>query len=203
MRIILFWTRPWLNLNKAWIPSSPYSLEIPELDTSLDEPDAITTSVSSVFLHLVSTFSDNSKLQLAASIRSHKLWCQARALLAPVSLATMMLASKLIHYFCSYSVAFRSWSSTPPDNITLTSANRKAYQFLSDFQTGVGGAAYASLDTEQLNYHLRVALVDTLSLWLILREALSLCLKCVIYFSRFVTFWTMLFPNELGTQLVF
>ena len=54
-------------LNKAWIPSSPI-LEIPELDTSLDEPDAITTSVSSVFLHLVSTFSDNSKLQLAASI---------------------------------------------------------------------------------------------------------------------------------------
>ena len=78
-----------------------------------------------------------------------------------MSLATMMLASKMIHYFCSYSLAFRSWSSTPPDNITLTSANRKAYQFLSDFQTGVGGAAYASLDTEQLISHLRVALVDT------------------------------------------
>ena len=41
----------------------------PELDTSLDEPDAITSSsVSSGFLCSVSTLSDNSKLQLAPSI---------------------------------------------------------------------------------------------------------------------------------------
>ena len=65
------------------------SLETPVLDTSLEEPDAITSSVSSGFLCLVSTLSDNSKLQLAPSISTpHKLWCQARALLAPVSLAT-------------------------------------------------------------------------------------------------------------------
>ena len=44
------------------------SLETLELDTSLDEPDVITSSVSSGFLHLVSTLSDNSKLQLAPSI---------------------------------------------------------------------------------------------------------------------------------------
>ena len=75
------------------------SLETPELDTSLEEPDAITSSVSSGFLCLVSTLSDNSKPQLAPSICTHKLWCQARALLAPVSLATKMSASKLIHYF--------------------------------------------------------------------------------------------------------
>ena len=61
------------------------------LDTSLDEPDAIASSVSSGFLHLVSTLSDNSKLQLAPTIQTCKLWCQARALLAPVSLATKML----------------------------------------------------------------------------------------------------------------
>ena len=42
------------------------SVETPELDTSLDEPDTITSSVSG-FLHLVSTLSDNSKLQLAVS----------------------------------------------------------------------------------------------------------------------------------------
>ena len=36
------------------------SLETPELDTSLEEPDAITSSVSSGFLCLVSTLSDNS-----------------------------------------------------------------------------------------------------------------------------------------------
>ena len=62
-----------------------HSLETPELDTSLDEPDAIISSVSSGFLHLVITLSDNSKPQLAPSITSHKLWCQARALLAPLS----------------------------------------------------------------------------------------------------------------------
>ena len=78
------------------------SLETPELDVSLDKPDAIPCSVSSGFLCLVSSPSDNSKLQLAPIIRSHKLWCQARALLAPVPLATKMSASKLIHYFSSH-----------------------------------------------------------------------------------------------------
>ena len=83
------------------------SLETPELDASLDEPDAVTySSVSSGFLHLVSTLSDNSKPQLAPSICTHKLWCQARALLASVSLATKMSASKLICYFSSHPAAF-------------------------------------------------------------------------------------------------
>ena len=49
------------------------SIEAPELDMSLDEPDANKSSVSSGFLHWVSTISDTSKLQLASSIRSHKL----------------------------------------------------------------------------------------------------------------------------------
>ena len=98
------------------------SLETPQLDASLDEPDAITSSVSSGFLHSVSTLSDNSKPQLAPSIRSCKLWCQDRALLAPVPLATKMSASKLIHYFSSHPAAVTFWSSTPPDNITLTSS---------------------------------------------------------------------------------
>ena len=50
------------------------TLETSELDASLDELDAAPSSVSSGFLHLVSTLSDNSKLQLAPSIRSCKLW---------------------------------------------------------------------------------------------------------------------------------
>ena len=129
----------------------------------MDEPDVITSSVSSGFLHSVSTLSDNSKLQLAPSIHTHKLWCQARGLLAPVSLATKMSASKLIHYFSSHPAAFGFQASTPPDNITLNSANRKADQSLSDFQTGVGATAHATLDMEQLISCLRVALVDTLS----------------------------------------
>ena len=140
------------------------SLETPELDTSLDKPDAVTSSsVSSGFLYLVSTLSDNSKLQLAPSIRTRKLWCQARALLASVSLVTKMSASKLIHYFSSHPAAFGFWAFTSPDNISLNSDNRKADQSFSDFQIGVGATAHATFDTEQLISHLQVALVDTLS----------------------------------------
>ena len=139
------------------------SLETPDLDTSLQESDAVTSSVSSGFLHSVSTISDNSKQQLAPSIHTRKLWCQARALLTPVSLATKMSASKLIRYFSSHPAAFGFRASTAPDNISLNSANRKVDQSLSDFQTGLGATAHATLDTEQLISHLQVALVDTLS----------------------------------------
>ena len=66
------------------------SLKTQELGTYLDEPDAIMSSVFSGFLCSVSTFSGHSKFQPGPSIRSHKLWCQARALLAPVSLATKL-----------------------------------------------------------------------------------------------------------------
>ena len=138
------------------------SLETLDLDTSLQESDAITSSVSSGFLHSVSTISDNSKPQLAPSIHTCKLWCQARALLTPVSLATKMSASKLICYFSSHPAAFGFQASTPPDNISNL-GNRKVDQSLSNFQTGLGATAHATLDTEQLISHLQVALVDTLS----------------------------------------
>ena len=80
-----------------------------------------------------------------------------------MSLATKMSASKLIHYFSSHHAAFGFQASTPPGNISLNSANQKAYQFLLDFQNCVGAAAHATLDTEQLISHLWVALVETLS----------------------------------------
>ena len=101
--------------------------------------------------------------RLAPSILTCKLWCQARALLAPVCLATKKSASKLIHYFSSHPGAFGFRASSPPDNISLNSANGKVDQSLSDFQTGVGAATHATLYTEQLISHLQVALVDTLS----------------------------------------
>ena len=179
------------------------SLETPELDTSLEEADAIPSSVSSGFLHMVSTLSDNSKPQLAPSIHTHKLWCQASTLLVPVSLATKMSASKLIHYFSSHPAAFGFWASTSPDNISLNSANRKVDQSLSDFQTGLGAAAHATLDTEQLISHLQVALVDTFSSLPEAEGMLYLCLKCVNYFSGFMAFWTRMFPRELEIQHVF
>ena len=74
-----------------------------------------------------------------------------------------MSASRLICYFSSHPAAFGFWASTPLDNISSNSANRKVDQSLSDFQTGLGATAHATLDTEQLISHLQVALVDTLS----------------------------------------
>ena len=135
------------DFEQAWIPSSLIPLRhqnwfLPWMSLMLFHLQSFYGS-----LHSVSTLSDNSKPHLAPSIRSHKLWCQARALLAPVPLATKMSASKLICHFTHQPAAFGLWSSTPPDNITLTSANRKADQLLSDLQTGVGAATHATLDT--------------------------------------------------------
>ena len=125
------------------------SIETQKLDTSFDEPDVITSSVSSGFLHLVTTVSNTSKLQLAPRIRSHKLLYQTRVLLSSVSLATKISVSKLIWYLSSHPAAFGFWSSTPPYNITLNPANRKADQSLLEFQTCISAAAHATFDTEQ------------------------------------------------------
>ena len=96
-----------------------------------------------------------------------------------MSLATKMAASKLIHYFSSHPAAFVFQSSTPPNNISLTSANRKADQSLSEFQTGIGAATHAALDTEQLISHLRLPLLILFPLYPILRETLYLCPECM------------------------
>ena len=138
------------------------SIETLELETSFDDLEVI-TSFYSGFIFSVKTVSDTFKIQLAPSIRPQKLWCKARALLSPVSLATMMSASKLIQYFSNHPQAFRYWFSTPPDNITLNPANRKADQNLSEFQTGIGAAVHTTLDTELLISHTRDADVDTIS----------------------------------------
>ena len=115
-------------------------------------------------LCLVSTVSATSKPQLTLHIRSHKLWCKAKALLSPVSLATKMLASKLICYFSSHTAASGFWSSTPPDNITLNPVNRKADQSLLEFLTGISSVAHATHNTEQLISCIRVAPIDTFPL---------------------------------------
>ena len=120
-----------------------------------------------------------------------------------MSLATKMMASKLIHYFSSHPAAFGFQASTPPDNISLNSANRKVDQSLSDFQTGLGAAAHVTLDTEQLISHLQIALVDTLSS---LPEAegdvLPVSKVCELLL-RIHGIWTTLFPSELEIQHIF
>ena len=107
----------------------PSSLTIKTLKpASFDEPDNMTSSVSLGFQCLVRTVSDTYNLQLAPSIKSHKLWCQAKMLLLPVPLAGRMSASKLMHYFSSHPAAFGFKASSLPDNIALNSANKKTDQ---------------------------------------------------------------------------
>ena len=48
-----------------------------------------------------------------------------------------MSASKLTHHFSSHPAAFGFLASLPSDNITL----------ISDYQTGIGAVANATLDT--------------------------------------------------------
>ena len=58
------------------------SVNTPEPEVSFDEAD---TMFPSGFLYLVSTHSDNSRLQLAPSIKCLILWCQARAFFLLIS----------------------------------------------------------------------------------------------------------------------
>ena len=51
-----------------------YFIKTPEMDASFNEAKSVSSSVSSEFLQLVSTISDISKLQLASSIKSLKLF---------------------------------------------------------------------------------------------------------------------------------
>ena len=105
------------------------STKMPELDASFDKPD-VTSSVSSRFPCSTITVTDNSKVQLAPSTKSHKLLCQARVLLLPVQMAGKMSTSKLIHYFSSHPEAFGFKASSPPD-ITLNLAKKKTSQSFS------------------------------------------------------------------------
>ena len=66
------------------------SIETLKVEASYAEPETVASSVLSGFLHLFSTLSDNSEWQPSLSIKSHKLWCQARALLLLIQLVGRM-----------------------------------------------------------------------------------------------------------------
>ena len=118
-------------------------------------------------------------------------------------MVTKVSAFKLIHYFSSHPGAFRFQSPIPLENITLTSANWKADQSLLDLQTGVGAATHATLDTEQLISHLRVALLDTLSSLPDSEGGIIPVSEVHELLFKVHDIWTVLFPNELATPLVF
>ena len=67
--------------------------DTPKLHASFDYADVMSSSVSSIFICLAGTTSDNSRLQLAPSIKSHTFWCKTRYILLPVPQAGKMSAS--------------------------------------------------------------------------------------------------------------
>ena len=113
-----------------------------------------------------------------------------------------MSASELIFYFSGHPAAFGFSASFSPDNITWNTAYKKIDQSLSDFQTVIGAACHAILDTEELISHTRSAIVDT-------NSSLKESDGGVIPVSeehelpQFLTFWTMLCLNGLLIQLTF
>ena len=74
-----------------------------------------------------------------------------------------MSASALICYCSGYPAVFGFWASLSTDNFTLMPTNKVTDQSLCNFQTGIGAAAHAFLDTEHLISHARTALVDTVA----------------------------------------
>ena len=68
-----------------------------ELDAFFDKPDVMTSSVSSGFPCLVSTISDNSKLQISPGIKSGKLWCQVRMLILSGAQNVSLLVDSLLY----------------------------------------------------------------------------------------------------------
>ena len=180
------------------------SLETLALDTSLDEPDAIMSSsvsagfLSTQFVPLLIILSHS----FLPSIWTRKLWCQAMALLAPLSLATKMSASKLIHYFSSHPAAFRFWASTPPDNISLNSANRKADQSLKFSDWGWWHCTCYSW------HRATHFLSQGCPCWysFLTGQGWGRCYTCDwsvwITFSISMTFWKRLFPSKLEIQHV-
>ena len=97
-----------------------------ELDVSFDEEDTMQSSVPSGFLHLLSTISDNCRLQLITSFKSHKLWWQASVLLIPVLQEGSMSASMFICYFCQSSSSIWILGFFATRYITLNTANKKS-----------------------------------------------------------------------------
>ena len=145
------------------------------------------------------TLADTSRLQLALSIISCKLWCQARTLHFPVLGAGQMSISKLIHYFLVIQLLFDSRLLHQPI-IPLNPANERADQRLSGWHwwNCLCHFRHRAVYFWHQNcfgwycFCYRVLIVEWLQLW-----------KCMIYLLTFMTFLTMQCGNRLVIQLVF
>ena len=79
----------------------------------------------------------------------------------------------------------------------LISANKKTSQSLFNFQTDIGAAVHATLETEQLISPTRNVFVDTIASLKVMTAELLQFQKCMNYLTRFITFWTMPWLNGL------
>ena len=137
------------------------SIKPSQLDMSLDELDAITSSVSSGFLcSVLFLILLNCSLLLASGLINYG------ARLGPFLYLCLWLPTcQHLNWFAAsgHPAAFGFWFSTSPDIITLAPANRKTDQNISEFQTGIDATAHATLNMEHFISHLKVAIVDTIS----------------------------------------
>ena len=86
--------------------------------------------------------------------------------------------------------------------IILNPARKRTSQSISVFQTGIGVAASATLETEQHISHTKVALVDTIaSLQGSYGEVFAA--SDMHELLKFMTFWTVMCLNLLVIQLIF
>ena len=103
-----------------------------------------------------------------------------------------MIASKLIHYFCSHPVDIVFLASSSLDETTLNASNKKTDQNLSNVQTCSSAAIQAKLDTKKCIFCTRTTHVDNVvSLWDSddRRFQFQKCMNCL---QGFMMLWTML-----------
>ena len=158
--------------------------------------------LSLIRVSTLSTMFDTFKLQLVPSIKSHKLWCQAR------------------HYFCLYLWWARcqhlNWFGIFPVIWQLLGSEFLHHQItllwilpirrlnsLSDFQTGIakcGCSCHTWYRVAFFSYQdcllIPLPLQDSDGGVMPVQEVLN-------YSLRFMIFWTMLLLSALGIQLIF
>ena len=93
-------------------------------------------------------------------------------------------------------------SSSPLGNVTLNPANKNTDLSLSDFQTGIGVPAYATLNVDLHISCIRTVLVDTIAS---LQDSDGEVMPVVEGHEllRFMIFWILPYQTGLGIQLVF
>ena len=128
---------------------------------------------------LAYTHFDTSRLQIASSIKYHRLWCQARAL--PLFVPHMCIMS-VIYLICHFAVIQQHLVSRFLCHL-ITSL------WSSWFLTGIFAVSHATLDTEYLISHTRSATVDTIAVSEVHELLGFIRFSRVLCTNRLVIFW--------------